>query len=157
MGDAEIVSPRYELVNVPPKIGGDGPAYDTKLVIKAMSSAHGQAPVQRFQIDLPDHCGLGDIVISPRGDKIAWLMGEKPPLPEFFLTLGARNDASVRVCVSDIDGSHMRDLGYERCPARYYHDSDVFDGVSLSDLQWVPGGKHLSFVLANTLYVIPIE
>jgi len=72
--DVETSPRRYDILTVPYKRGAEGGAsFDTKIVIKARSFANRQAPVQTFQIDLPDPCGIEDTVVSRSGDKIAWL------------------------------------------------------------------------------------
>ncbi len=159
MGDAQTSPPRYEILTAPPAIGAEGGAdYDRQFVIKARTFANAQSAVQTFRFDLPEHGGIEGTVISRSGDRIACFMGHAPPLPEIFSLLGSGNDASVGLWVSDIDGSHMRELGYVRCPARdYYNNGSPWDAVDLSNLQWLPDGKHLSFVRANTLYVMPCE
>jgi hypothetical protein len=105
-----------------------------------------------ISIPLPKEGRLEEAVISPKGDRIAWRLKyfTKPP------TGKEADEARVEIWVSGIDGSEMRLLGAQTVKN---DDStyDYCDSAIPCRVQWVPGGKSLSFVYKNALYVLPVQ
>ncbi|HLK57646.1 MAG TPA: hypothetical protein VKU00_13860 [Chthonomonadaceae bacterium] len=95
-----------------------------------------------------------DIKVSPDGKHIVWILEShgKDPWQAFLHRFIPRISGSDRhrweIWVSDTDGSHMRQIGYEELP-----NPGDYSSVPM-DLQWLPDGKHLSFLHKETLYTL---
>jgi len=68
--------------------------------------------------------------------------------------------AREELWVSRPDGQGVHLIGY--VPAKLNADGSVHDyhedqKGALANLQWLPGGKQVSFIYAGTLYVVPAE
>jgi hypothetical protein len=51
-----------------------------------------------------------------------------------------------------LNGRNLTELGYVECDGKPDEET-----TGLSDLQWQPGGKRLSFVYKHGLYTVPAE
>jgi hypothetical protein len=113
----------------------------------------GKAPTRHWVVRLPDGAQCYDVVMSLQGDRLAWLFAFKPPPPDGSFA------SRMEIWKSRLDGGGMQRLGYQPV------DNGGKDYVMLSDLRWLPDGKHVSFVthissvtaLSETgLYTIPV-
>jgi hypothetical protein len=107
-------------------------------------------------IALPAHWEptLAGVVLAPRGDRLAYLLTrtQTPPQSPLLRRLwqwfgkGVRQERSI--WVSDLEGHHMREIGY----------SIVRPGAPIpDDLRWTPDGKQLSFIAGKSLYTVPAD
>jgi hypothetical protein len=107
-------------------------------------------------IDLPPDARLDHRAYSPQGDRVAWLlrMDRSPRFGWIFgplrhrLGMDAKLVESIWVCGVDGTGSH------EVC---FQQAADPMGDNSISDLQWLPGGKTLSFRCRDALWTVPAD
>lgn len=105
--------------------------------------ARGQSPVFHH-ITVPDNGAVVHIIVSPRGDRLAWQCYKRnqhtkqgPSGDQAASQLGV-----TQVFTSELDGRNLRLLG-------------LLPGVEVDGLQWTPDGKQVSFVYKRALYVVP--
>jgi hypothetical protein len=110
--------------------------------------------VRNLNVKLPPSDDVEDIVLSPQGDRLAWMTCNwsdfQSVVSEMLSSLSGNGlrgrTASYAIWVSRLDGSEMRQLGSERC--RHYGD------LRPECVRWLPDGKSVSFVVNNGLYVV---
>lgn len=122
-----------------------------------------------YTIQLPPNTVIQDMSLSPHGDQIAWI-AEDRVRPSFYRFY--RNPSAAKIVtdddlkkaedkfyweaplisslwVSKVDGTQMRQIGQVVCRTRY--DS------SLSSINWLPDGKHLSVTYDGFLWKVPLQ
>lgn len=112
------------------------------------------APPGTTFVTAPERCGEV-LTISPDGTRVAWLCKTAPYasplrtwLHRFLPHVKEDPISTLRLYISPVDGSQMREIG----------GIEMWDTVrKISDLRWLPGGKRLSFILNNTLYTVSAE
>jgi hypothetical protein len=92
------------------------------------------------------HEGYG--LLSPQGDRLAWILFQRHKIPRVFFErqLPFVRTAPVFTCsvwISQFDGQELRPLGF------------LPNGEELRHLAWTPDGKCLSFVFKQTLWLLP--
>ncbi|BDI33555.1 hypothetical protein CCAX7_56060 [Capsulimonas corticalis] len=97
------------------------------------------APLRHWTVTLP--ANVGAIAVSPRGDRIAWVLNA-PSLSQHGLRL-----ARAALWVSALDGRDLRGLGVVelRADAQY------------PKMDWSPNGKKLSYVKNDALWVTAVR
>jgi len=127
--------------------------------IQAVAIASNKQLLRKYPIRLPIKAEIKDVVFSPQGDRLAWELvtrqnasplASQPhhPLPRWPLP----PITSVSLWVSQIDGTRMHEIGSIQAP-QALKESQGLD--LLGDIQWVPGGKRLSFFYQNALWTVP--
>jgi len=108
-------------------------------------------------ITLPPHAYIEDIVLSPQGDRIAWLLSMRGG-PDWLLQLQRRiprvhlqAERVEGVWISRIDGAEMHEISRREVDTKHRFPP------RLDQLQWVPGSKRLSFMYQDALYTVPAE
>jgi hypothetical protein len=95
--------------------------------------------------------------VSPRGDRIAWgvtiTRGDSlmTRLHRVFRFIKPKQWQSTEIWICNLDGSGMREIGNVLEPPSEDGESPWLD------LQWLPGGKCLSFEYKDALYTVPAE
>jgi hypothetical protein len=103
--------------------------------------------------------GCEAVVVSPAGDRIAWIYSQAYVSPLFALlhrwVPRIPNKPQHRNClyVSHLDGSHFTEIGHIDAPP----PPGTEDDADILDLNWLPSGKGLSFVYHDALYIVPVE
>ena len=105
--------------------------------------------IQRSSLRLPDPSTVRMAELSPRGDRIVWLLGNEDQsafswLDRLLTKLGRRPHKRFGLWVSNLDGSRLREIGH-------VHDK------GLESIRWAPGGKKLSFVRKGFVYTVPVD
>jgi hypothetical protein len=110
-----------------------------------------------WKIAIPAGASHGMIRLSPRGDKILWMLhiSRVTPLERWVRKLMPKTqwgtDAQVVWLISRLDGSGMRPIGwYDLFDPKHYSDTWIVP-------QWTPDGKHLSYVRDGSLFVLPVD
>src|SRR5207248_1115695 len=99
-----------------------------------------------------------DLEVSPDGERLAWVMWRRnrDPLQSFVQRFLPRSFVSSpsrwEVWVSSVDGSHLRQIGHEYLPA-----PESIETIPILTIQWLPDGKHLSFIYKDVLYMLPAD
>ncbi|HLK58791.1 MAG TPA: hypothetical protein VKU00_19620 [Chthonomonadaceae bacterium] len=109
--------------------------------------------VQSYPISLPFGWTIANVKLSPSGYRLAWqAYGRRNRVPRFlmrFPVFASQSRENIyRLWVTDVDGSHRKEVGEEAAPP--------IDGWDLSfyDLSWLPDGKHLSFIFRGALWTV---
>lgn len=100
-------------------------------------SLHQPQPLHQSSVALPGKAM--EVVVSPDGRRVAWLL---------------RNKASQSLWVSGLDGGGMHRVGVVRARGGTL---DSRSGNFVSQLQWVPGDRAVSFVYAGALWSVPAD
>jgi len=77
---------------------------------------------------------VGDVAVSPHGDRIAWLV--------------ERGDHGAALWISKLDGTDMRLLGSEA------GDSKI---PLPRTIRWSPSGQMLSYEAGDSLWIVPVK
>jgi len=106
---------------------------------------------------LPVTAQISGLELAPQGDRLAWLLVDARRTP--FITMLIRLIPSmsgrfpptegISVWVSRLDGTEMHEIGFQQT-----HSTGKDTNVT-TDLRWMPDGKHLSFLMNNSLYSVP--
>jgi len=117
-------------------------------------SLHAQKPLRQFTIHLPGPALY--VKVSPQGDRVAWLVQRQNTssvferLQRMISAWKGGEHESLAVYVSQLDGSHLHEIGRL--------DSNVKPTDNLLEkMQWLPGGKRLSFIANDALWTVMVE
>lgn len=127
-----------------------------------------QANVREYTISLPkgksefsedrDLSVSEDVVLSPHGDRLAWLIHvvEKPSsiitfLAKWFSSMHPVSRYVLKLYTSRLDGSDVQEIGYMEIKGKP-------SATNLPRLlRWLPDGKRLSFVYQGALWTVPAD
>jgi hypothetical protein len=105
----------------------------------------------------PGACAL-DMALSPDGKRLALIVShyERPPVSPFQRLFGRwwpsplpRPQQTIRLYTVSPEGKEWRTLG--NLPAEGVH----IHSYPFYNLQWLPDGKHLSFICQKALWTVP--
>jgi hypothetical protein len=114
-------------------------------------------PVSKVTVRFPDGARCRNISISPNGDRVAWEFHftQKSPLVAWLHRLIPRVPAEPQqvfaIWVSRLDGGEMHEVGH------LLSGKEAEDDDSAFGLDWLPGGKRLSFGYDDALYTVPAD
>jgi len=110
---------------------------------------------QQLTVHAPPDTDIGSFVVSPHGDKIAWVTSTlRQPNPvltrlnQMFPFFRVPPVMAHRLWVSSLDGGNPRLLYQYRAAWR-----DVYPRMP----QWTPNGKKLSLIHDNALWVVSVD
>ena len=134
--------------------------------------------IQRHKVTLPPQCEIKDVLYSPQGDRVAWVLQTDytSPLQALLHRIypryqpGGRSVVSVWVC--RIDGTQMHEIGHMDLAQMDVATSLPGASITITNtpstgtssgassltgpedlmLHWMPDGKHLSFSYQDTLW-----
>lgn len=113
--------------------------------------------VQKWSVLPPHHPTVKEAKLSPTGDRVAWLISVEyvdPTLVQLHRLLPfikAPSQQRQELWISRPDGKEMHALG--QVPIKVSNDNSL----PLSDLHWLPDGKHLSFAYDHALWNVPAK
>ena len=116
-------------------------------------------PTQTYQLRLPKEATLLQNGISPEQRSIFYYLEFTRIHPvlggihRFFSKVNIEPTVTEELWVSRADGRGMHQIGYVPLKA----DPDDIYVDYLQHLQWLPDGKHISFIHHGTLYVMQTE
>lgn len=120
----------------------------------------GRTPARRIAgITLPPQTDCLVRSYSPGARRIAWLLLRSRPailtqwLHRVLPLIALRRDTWIELEVSSVDGSDWRSYGSIPLPA----DNPMGATLAAGDIQWLPGGKAVSFVYKGDIWVLPVE
>ncbi len=151
------VTPDYRLIAVS---GAANQGLNTSTVELVDFGIHPNTePTRTIRLKAPPGGTISELALSPRGDRLAWLIGIKhyPPgyrlLSRWWPALAKRFHASegTELRISHLDGTHNAAVAFQASdPRKLGHDA-------IWGVQWRPDGKAVSFVSASQLYQVPID
>jgi len=128
--------------------------------------AAGVKPRLLREIPPPPGLSAGSIALSPAGDRLLWtgavtksLKSGKPGLLDRVLRLFRfRNDAwTVQLWLTDLDGAHPELLGSMQAGSSIIGQSGPLTNSGPVNAAFTLDGKNISFLLEDTLHIVPIE
>jgi len=133
------------------------PATAKKITLATFGIYPNRTGVRTVPVPLPVTAQIHDLELAPRGDRLAWLLVDARRTT--FITMLIRLVPSlsghfpptegISVWISRLDGTEMQEIGFQQT-----HASGKNTNVA-TDLRWMPDGKHLSFLMDNSLYSVP--
>jgi hypothetical protein len=143
-----------------------GPGIASALVDATLGGP--RAAIRKLSVPLPGAWTYSAGVLSPRGNRIAWVMAVTDPLPGIMRwnllagLFGVESKSHVGIWVTDLRGQVFRCVGVlppaavkEPLSIANFTPTDARDWPS--GLRWLPDGKQLSFFYKNALYTVPVE
>lgn len=114
---------------------------------------------RHYTISRPPNALDREAVLSPQGDRIAWLYGivhiplGYNKLQSLYTMLHIRLSYTAAIWISKLDGSSLHELG--SIPLK----GNMGDTTNPppSHLRWTTNGNNLSFLYQNNLYIIPAQ
>jgi hypothetical protein len=119
--------------------------------VPGLSSGNNSAGVSLCRVDLPEGTWNYERTLSLYGDRLVWDLwvhhsSWADRLTHRFLpSTPLRFEERRELWVSGLDGSHMTEIGYH--PLSYRTGQD-----NLYQIQWLPGGKKISFLYRDGIY-----
>jgi hypothetical protein len=116
------------------------------------------APTRTYDVPVPSGASVIQATVSPQGDRVVYLLDfdRVAPIARLLARLlpagRLPHYREAGIWTSRLDGSRMREVGHIRVPA----DVDWADGP-LTDLEWLPDEKHLSFAYQNALWTVAAQ
>jgi hypothetical protein len=109
-------------------------------------------PPHHFMVTPPRTKDVLEVVLSPDGKNLAWLVvGEDLTHVKPLDSSKDKDGRTTReIWVSQADGIGMKRLGWLLTAPGY---NDVY----ADSLRWTPDSKHLSFIYENALYTVPVH
>lgn len=161
-----ILSPQEAISVVDPNPDTDGfsdpplQAKTPKVLTVTRISLDAPATAQaQYHVTVPGGTAQYKLALSPRGDRIAWQVTTlrsdtaRNWLHRFLPFIQPNSRRQIEVWVSALDGSELHEVGsIEEKPNDSEQDAPVFHS-----LQWLPGGKSLSFEYRDVLYTVPAD
>lgn len=123
----------------------------------ASTPGSGNAP-STFSVSIPRTVNGYTCVLSPRGDRLAWIMRETrvPAVSTFWQRVRALLSGGahprIGLWVSGVDGSGLREIGHIDQDPRQNRLPDVPRVV-----RWTPDEKRLSFLYHGALYTVTAD
>jgi hypothetical protein len=151
-GDRTLVGIDMEVLYARPGTAG----------LKAFPIKAGAKPTLKL-LPLPKFADNYSTIMSPRGDRIAWVIsgtGRKAPsglLDKFFHFLGKKPVPTAGLWVSKVDGSELHEIGRMEFPWKAKGNTLPSAALRPSLVRWMPDGKHLSFIHDEALYTVPVD
>jgi hypothetical protein len=140
------------------RVTGNGSGHP-QLRIVEVSLSHNTVPIYQVTEALPytGSLPIDGILFSPNGRYIEMTIREKQLSPLTVLLHRARPSyrphrvllSSLWVCRAD--GRDLHEVGHITC------DLDDQTSTTLSDVQWMPDSKRLSFEYADALWTVAVE
>lgn len=138
---------RRDKAAVPPNADDPGePVYEAFSETSFLKTPTQSRP---FRIRLPRAGTVMEVVLSPDGTRLAWLIQED------LWAFGA--DSRYHLWLSDLAGEQVQEIGTAAGQTRLNEKSSsgkTYD--MLHEMQWLPNSKSLSFTYAEGLWVVPI-
>ena len=104
-------------------------------------SLHRAEPLHRYAINLPGK--VQEVAVSPDGERAAWLLQD-----------GTGKVGAASLWVSKLDGTGLRKLGNFGAGGKAAHDLGMDFPLQVV---WVPGGKQVSFLYGEALWVVTVD
>ena len=127
-------------------------SFDSTAELFELSGSGEGSSLRRHRLSIPDelHRGEGKVVVSPRGDRLAWLFHFEQKVPQlvfskFFPFVDTRSRYSTALLVSRLDGTAPITVGH------------LQPGEEIGNIQWTPDGQRLSFVYRGALWTVPVN
>jgi len=130
------------------------PVNYTVFVVPGLSSGNRSIGGSAIRVDLPIGTWNYDKTLSLHGDRVAWELWVKHSswadrLRHYFRpSVPLRSEEQLGIWVTDLNGSHWSEVGYL---SRSFQSGR---GV-INQVQWLPGGKQISFLYGDGLYTVP--
>lgn len=129
-----------------------------RVAFTEVSTRSGATGVRDYTLHLPENMAARDVALSPRADRLAWVLVVRPAYSHLLALLQragwlgnlADVDPVIELCTSRLDGTDMKLIG--RMPMNRKWNQDI-----PTDLRWLPGGKRVSFVCRKTFWTIAVE
>lgn len=122
--------------------------------------------VRTFSPTLPPGGGSGSFQLSPQGDRLFWNVFYKETVSPLqarihhFLPFVPGGGAIAQRCwVSRLDGSGMKEIGYNFPPAAARRPNTNPPSIEgwIYDPKWTPDGKRISFYYNGRIMTMPAE
>ena len=114
---------------------------------------------RHYTISKPPNALDREAVLSPQGDRVAWLYGivhiplGYNKLQSLYAMLHIRLSYTAAIWISKPDGGDLHELG----SMPLINAPTLSTECKSSHLRWTPNGKSLSFLYQNNLYIIPAQ
>jgi hypothetical protein len=110
-----------------------------QLNLSLVSLGADRAVAQSLNVPVPVCNAVIDITLSPKGDRLAWILQQRRERPWLYT-----------LYVADADGAHAR-------PVASAEDVKTDDGHSWPrSVRWLPDGKQVSFVYKGVIHTLPV-
>jgi hypothetical protein len=114
-------------------------------------------PLHTYPVALPEHAAVLNDAVSPNHSMIACALRVEKPQPwekwlrRLFPSLPSKPIITESLWICQTDGQGLQEIGH--VPGKTAASGDADE--QLTDLQWLPDGKQISFIYQNMLYTVP--
>lgn len=114
-----------------------------------------------WTVTMPPEALRGRILLSPQGDKILWITEKQASGFELWMNrlrsgFYRAYEGDETIYVSQLTGGGLKKL-FSGPVERQKRGSYIAATRPLTDIQWLPDGKHFSYIYKNNLYVAPVD
>jgi len=157
----KVSSSLYDLIPIPPKrlleCSQTDTLENTPLDISEYGGDKTLNLIREWPVKPPHNTTIEETRISPQGNRIAWLVESayvdagRAALHRWLPFFKAPSQPREELWISQLDGAGMRIVG--QIPIRVRSGNEV----RITDLRWLPDGKHLSFSYEDALWTVSAQ
>lgn len=114
-----------------------------------------------WKVTMPTDTLRGQLVLSPQADRILWIAEKQTSGLALWMNrlrfgFSRTFEGDQTVYVSNLDGTGMRQL-FSGPVERQRRGTSTVTARPLSDIQWLPDGRKISFIYKDSLYIAPVD
>lgn len=114
-----------------------------------------------WKVTMPPEALRGQLLLSPQADRILWIAEQQPAgltlwmnRLRFGFTRAYEGDEEIYV--SNLDGTGMKKI-FSGPVERQRRGMNTFSVRPMTDIQWLPDGRKISFIYKDSLYIAPVD
>jgi hypothetical protein len=139
---------------------GNSIRYPTAVLTEFDPAAPARSP-KSWNVTMPPQSVRGKMMLSPQADRILWIVEKQSSWVSSWLSrlpfaYNRPYSGDEAIYVSQLNGTGMRQL-FSAPTQRQRRGPTTMIKVPLTEIQWLPDGKRISFVYEDSLYLASVD